>query len=579
MKKDDRKAIEEREKRWKETTLKTSLEKLKRDKPYTRIHTPLDLREDWNFLDDVGFPGEYPFTRSSFATFNPPSDRGIDSGAIVSSGVRSRAGEYSGFGRAEDTRDLWRSEGRRGANIAFDLPTQCGYDSDDPLVKGEVGGTGVAIDTLQDFATLYEAFEGVVTLDQMASNWTINAPVNIILAMYIALAEKQGVPIAKLRGTPQNDILKEILGRGTHIFPVDPSMRMIRDTITFCTKYMPLFNTISISGDHMRQAGALTQPQIIALTFSNAIAYIKLGLSTGLSIDEFVPRFTFLGLGGGPEFFREIAMWRAARRMWAKIMKERFGAASQRIMMLRSAYSARHDADWCTKQRPLNNLIRSVIGGIAGCFSGGQASGGIPFDEPLGLGWSYEARQLRDDATRIMRYESHLEEVIDPLAGSYYVESLTDEIEGEAWKLINEIDSLGGAVETIKSGWSQRLMARQAWERQAQIERGETIVVGVNKFTGENELEVLPQMIVAHPYDAKKRVEAEELQIAELKKIKAGRDNSLVRSELKTIEDAAKRENENLIPYLVDAVKAQVTLGEICGVLRNVFGEYQETGL
>lgn len=190
MKKDDRKEIEEREKRWKETTLKTSLEKLKRDKPYTRIHTPLDLREDWNFLDDVGFPGEYPFTRSSFATFNPPSDRGIDSGAIVSSGVRSRAGEYSGFGRAEDTRDLWRSEGRRGANIAFDLPTQCGYDSDDPLVKGEVGGTGVAIDTLQDFATLYEAFEGVVTLDQMASNWTINAPVNIILAMYIALAEK-----------------------------------------------------------------------------------------------------------------------------------------------------------------------------------------------------------------------------------------------------------------------------------------------------------------------------------------------------------------------------------------------------
>jgi len=199
---DDRKKIEEREEKWRETTLKASLKRLGRDKPYTRTYTPLDLRKDWNFLDDVGFPGEYPFTRASFPTFNPPLDRGIDSGAIVSSGVRSRAGEYSGFGRAEDTRDLWRSEGRRGANIAFDLPTQCGFDSDDPFVEGEVGGTGVAIDTLQDFATLYDAFKGVVTLDQIASNWTINAPANIIIAMYVALAERQGVPIARLRGTP-----------------------------------------------------------------------------------------------------------------------------------------------------------------------------------------------------------------------------------------------------------------------------------------------------------------------------------------------------------------------------------------
>ncbi|MFA4909773.1 MAG: methylmalonyl-CoA mutase family protein [Desulfobacteria bacterium] len=576
---DNRKKIEEREEEWKETTLKASLKGLGRDKPYTRTYTPLDLRKDWNFLDDVGFPGEYPFTRASFPTFNPPLDRGIDSGAMVSSGMRSRAGEYSGFGRAEDTRDLWRSEGRRGANLAFDLPTQCGFDSDDPFVEGEVGGTGVAIDTLQDFATLYDAFQGVVTLDQIASNWTINAPANIIIAMYVALAERQGIPIAKLRGTPQNDILKEILGRGTHIFPVDPSMRMIRDTIAFCTKSMPLFNTISIAGDHMRQAAALTQPQIIAITLSNAIAYMKLGISTGLSVDEFVPRFTFLGLGGGPEFFREIAMWRAVRRMWAKIMKERFGATNPRTMTMRSAYSARHDADYCTKQRPLNNLVRSVIGGIAGCFSGGQASGGIPFDEALGLGWSYEARQLRDDAARIMRYESHLDEVIDPLAGSYYVESLTDQIEEEAWELINKIDSLGGAVETIKSGWTQRLMARQAWERQSQIERGETIIVGVNKFTGENELEVLPKMLVPHPYNAKKREEAEELQITKLKKIKAERDNSLVSSELKKIESAARKEVENLIPCFIDAVKAQVTLGEICGVLKNVFGEYEEAGI
>ena len=575
----NRREIEERKKRWEETTLKASLQKLGREKPYTRTYTPLDIKEDWNFLDKEGFPGEYPFTRASFATYNPPLDRGIDSGAIVSSGVRSRGGEYSGFGRAEDTRDMWRREGRRGANIAFDLPTQCGYDSDDPNARGEVGGTGVAIDTLQDFATLYSAFDGVVTLDQMASNWTINAPVNIIISMYIALAEKQGVPMAKLRGTPQNDILKEILGRGTHIFPVDPSMRMIRDTIDFCTKNMPLLNTISISGDHIRQAGALTQPQIIAFVLSNATAYVNLGLSTGLSVDEFMPRFTFLGLGGSLEFFREIAMWRAMRRMWANLMKERFGTKNPRTMVLRSAYSARVDADSCTKQRPLNNLIRNVIGSVAGCFSGGQASGGVPFDEPLGLGWSYEARQLRDDTSRILRYESHLEEVIDPLAGSYYVESLTDEIEDEAWKLIDKIDSMGGAAEAIKSGWAQRLMARQAHEFQRQIEQGERIVVGINKFTGEEELEVLPKTLVAHPYDPKKREKAEELQVAKLKKFKAERDNSLVSSELKKIESAARNEDANLIPYFVDAVKAQVTIGEICGALRNVFGEYQEVSI
>ncbi len=572
------KEIAERREKWEETTLKASLQKLGREKPYTRTYTPLDLKEDWNFLDRVGFPGEYPFTRCSFATYNPPLDRGIDSGAMIASGVRSRGGEYGGFGTAEDTRDMWRREKRRGANVAFDLPTQCGYDSDNPNAIGEVGGTGVAIDTLQDFATLYEAFDGVVTLGQMASNWTINAPVNIIIAMYIALAERQGVPMAKLRGTPQNDILKEILGRGTYIFPVDPSMRMVRDTIDFCTKHMPLFNTISICGDHIRQAGALTQPQAIAFNLSNAIAYVKLGLSLGLSVDVFVPRFTFLGLGGSLEFFREIAMWRAIRRIWAEIMKERFGAKNPRTTVLRaSLYNSASDC--CTVQRPLNNLIRGVIGGVASCLYGGQANGGLPFDEPLGLGWSYEARQLQDDAARIMRYESHLEEVIDPLAGSYYVESLTDEIEEEAWQLIDKIESMGGAVEAIKSGWSQRFIAHQAWENQAQIERGEKIVVGVNKFTGEGELEVLPKMLVPHPYDPKKRERAEELQIAKLKKIKAERDNSLASSELKKIEKAARNEDENFIPYFVDAVKAQVSIGEICGVLRNVFGEYQEASI
>ncbi len=575
----NRREIEERKKRWEETTLKASLQKLSREKPYTRTYTPLDLKEDWTFLDKVGFPGEYPFTRCSFATYTPPLDRGIDSGLFGISGVNPRAGEYSGFGRAEDTRDMWRSEGRRGANVAFDLPTQCGYDSDDPNARGEVGGTGVAIDTLQDFATLYDAFQGVVTLDQMASNWTINAPVNILIAMYIALAEKQGVPMAKLRGTPQNDILKEILGRGTHIFPVDPSMRMTRDTIVFCTKYMPLYNIMSICGDHIRQSGALTQSQTIAFTLSNAIAYVNLGISAGLNADDFVPRMPFLGLAGSLEFFREIAMWRAIRRMWAKIMKERFGATNPKTLMFRAAYYANASSDSCTVQRPLNNVIRGVIGGVAGCLCGGQAYGGMPFDEPLGLGWSYEARQIRDDASRILRYESHLEEVIDPLAGSYYMESLTDEIEDEAWQIINKIDSLGGAAGAIKSGWSHRFIAQQAWENQKQIERGEKIIVGVNKFTGENELEVLPKMLVPHPYDPKKREKAEELQLAKLRKIRAERDNTLVSSELKKIESAAKKEEENLIPYFIDAVKAQATIGEICGVLRSVFGEYEAVSI
>ena len=437
----------------------------------------------------------------------------------------------------------------------------------------------MAIDTLQDFATLYSAFDGVITLDKMPSNWTINAPVNIIIAMYIALAEKQGVPIAKLRGTPQNDILKEILGRGTHIFPIDPSMRMIRDTMTFCTKYMPLFNTISICGCHIRLAGGLTQSQAIAFNLSNAIAYTKLGLSAGLDIDEIGSRFTFLGLGGSLEFFREIAMWRAARRMWAKLMKEWFGAKKTKTLLFRNAYYVNQGSDSCTVQRPLNNLIRGVIAGVAGCLCGGQAAAGVPFDEALGLGWSYEARQLQKDAARIIRCESHLEEEIDPLAGSYYIESLTDKIEDEAWELIDKIESMGGAVAAIKSGWSQHLIAQQAHENQSKIERGEKIVVGVNKFTGKDELEVLPKMLVPNPYDPKKREKAEELQIAKLKKLRAERDNSLANSELRKIEMAAKKEEENLIPYFVDAVKAQATIGEICGVLRNVFGEYEEVSL
>ncbi len=561
--------IADARKDWQAGPLQRQLDRFGIETPPGATYTPADLT-DWDFMDKVGLPGQYPFTSMEYPTHVP--DRPGGGGA-----VRFVAGAYAGYGTVEDTRDLWRGQGRRGANVAFDLPTQCGYDSDDPIARGEVGKVGCAVDSLRDFEVLFEFLDGVAPLDQTANNFTINAPCNIILAMYIALAEKKGVDPAKLRGTPQNDILKEFVARGTWVFPPEPSMRMVRDTITYCAKNMPLLNPISICGYHIREAGA-TAAQTMAFTFSNAIAYVQLGLEAGLDIDTFIRNFTFLNFSGSMDFFQEIARARAARRMWARIMREHFGAKDPRSWIISGLGQATDGRCCTTTQRPLNNLTRGVVMGVAAALSGGRPTGGVPWDEPLGLGHSYEASQLSVDASRIMRYEAGLGDVIDPLAGSYYVESLTDKIEAETLEIMDRIAEMGGSVEAIKSGWMQREVARSAYRFHKEVETGERVIVGINRFTGDSELEVTTSRLAPHPYDPQKRADAEERQLASLAEVKRQRDTAAVQSSLTALRAAAAVDSENLVPLFVDCVKTYATIGEMCNVLRDVFGEWQPVG-
>ncbi len=567
--------IEKRKKQWEEVTLNGVLKRFGITESPSKFCTPLNVK-DHDFLEKVGFPGEFPYTAGVYPV-NPPMDI-IAPGGMGTSGGLVRAGQYSGYGTVEDTRDFYKAMQDRGwtggPNIAFDLPTQCGYDSDNPAVQGEVGKVGVAVDTLQDFEVVYEAFTNSRDLDKIASNWTINPTANIILAMYIALAQKRGIPLDKLRGTPQNDILKEILSRGTQVFPVRPSMRMTRDTIVYCTKNMPKMNTVSMSGYHMREAGA-SLAQSLAFNLCDAIAYVQLGIDAGLDVDSFAPRMTFLGFGGSLEMLKEIALQRAARRMWARIMKERFGAKKPRSYLMRFSFASSGNIS-TTAQRPLNNLTRSVVGGIASALSGGIPYVFPPYDEPLGLGWSLEAQQLCEDANRILHHETDLCGVIDPFAGSYYMEALTDQIEEEAWEIIKKVDDLGGVIEAIERGWMQNEIAKSAYEYQHQVETGQKVVVGVNRYTGENELEVTTARLVPDPYDPEKRAEAEEKQIVKLTKVKKERDNQEVEATLKRLKDAAKDESVNLIPPILEAVKAYASVGEMCDTLRDVFGEYRE---
>lgn len=573
---EDTEKVKQKRQEWENRVLKPTLGALRLKESPTKFYTPADI-EDFDFLDQVGFPGQYPFTAGTYATFPREAPRGEGDGegsALV------RASGYSGYGTAEDTRDyykeLQRRGGRTGPNLAFDLPTQCGYDSDNPIVRGDVGKVGVAVDTLRDFETIYEVFRGDLELDRIASNFTINAPANIIIAMYLALAEKRGIPWDRLRSTPQNDILKEFIARGTYIFPPKPSMRMFRDSLTFLNKNCPHINLTSAGGYHIRGAGA-TREQDLAFSMAIMIAYLQEGVNAGMEIDNFAPRFTFNAFGGSMDFFKEIAFHRACRRMWAKILKERFGAKSERSMLLRRA-NASMGPENCTLQRPLNNLTRSVIMGVAAALSSGAPAVFPPYDEPMGLGWSLEASQLSRDATRILRFESKLGEVLDPLAGSYYVEAITDEFEAACWKEIAKIDSMGGAVAAIESGYMQSEIAKSAHERQKRIERGEDLMVGVNCYTSEHELEVQTTRLVPHPYDPLKREQAEERQIKALTELKRGRDGKAVARLLAQLKEMAKKDDENLIPHFVECVKAYATLQEMCDVLREVFGEYQPVG-
>lgn len=575
------KEIEKKKKEWEEKTLKPALDRFKLKESPTKFYTPLEVGGEVDFLNKVGFPGQYPFTAGTFPTFPyRTGERG--SGAIAQAPGLVRAGRYSGYGSAEDTRDYYlymKKLGQKaGPNIAFDLPTQCGYDSDNPLVSGEVGKVGVAVDTLRDMEIIYEAFSGENDLDRMASNFTINAPADIIIAMYLALADNRGISWSKLRGSPQNDILKEYVARGTYIFPPRPAMRLFRDSLVFLTKHVPNMNIVSMGGFHIREAGA-TREQDLAFSMAIGAAYLQEGVNAGFPVDEFAPRFSFNAFGGSMEFFKEIAFHRAARRMWAKILKEKFGAKNERSMLLRVASTAHCGRVNCTVQRPLNNLTRAIVGGIAAALAGGPPNCNPPFDEPLGLGWSLEAIQLSEDAARILQHEARLVDVMDPLAGSYYVESLTDEIENAAWQEFEKIQGMGGAVAAIENGYMQREVARSAYERQKRLEEGIDLIVGVNCYTGENELEVQTTRLVPHPYDPERRENAEKVQIARLKEIKKTRDNKKVGELLKELKKAAAQEEVNLMPHFIECGKAYATLQEICDTLREVFGEYQPAAI
>ncbi|GAB4346724.1 MAG: methylmalonyl-CoA mutase family protein [Candidatus Abyssubacteria bacterium] len=542
----------------------------------SRFYTPLDLDEEFDFLAKVGFPGQYPFTAGTYP-FDPMAGMSRFAAMAPAGAASTRAALYSGYGKPEDTRDYYKTliekGGKEGPNLAMDLPTQCGYDSDNPLVEGEVGRVGVAIDTLRDLEIIYEPYQGDLNLDRIASNFTINAPAIYLIAMYAALAEKRGVPLNKLRATPQNDILKEYIARGTYIFPPKPAMRLFRDTLVFLTANMPQVNITSIGGYHIREAGA-TRTQDLAYSMAIAIAYLQEGVNAGLSVDDFAPRFTFNAFGGSMEFLKEIAFQRAARRMYAKILKERFGAKDPRSMIIRQPIAAHIGPSDTTAQRPLNNLTRAVMGAIMGALSGGTAAPFPPYDEPLGLGWSLEAQQLMRDAARILICEARLLDVSDPFAGSYCMETMTDEIEADAWAELKKIDDMGGAVAAIENGYMQSQIAASAYERQRAIHSGEALVVGVNCFTGDDELEVETTRLVPHPYNPDKRERAEAEQIAALKEVKRTRDNELVTRLLAELEQKATRD-ENLLPHLIECAKAYVTIQEVCNVFRCVFGEYK----
>lgn len=577
------KQIERMEKEWKKNVLDKRVDKFKLSKSPTRFYSPISV-DNSDFLNKVGFPGQYPFTagNSPIDLWRAYADVAAKKGHRQDWGSSGGVGKYAGFGTAEDYRDYlirMHSVGRKGGpNIAFDLVTQCGYDSDSLSAEGEVGRVGVAIDSFRDFATIYEPYTGDLDIDKVPSNFTINAPAVVIIAMYALLAEKRGIHLEKLRGTPQNDILKEFIARGTYIFPPKQSLRLFRDTCQFCTKYMPNLNINSMGGYHIREAGA-SLVQDLAFSMANAAAYLNAGIEGGLEVDSFAPNLTFNAFGGSMEIYQEIAMQRAARRIYSRMLKERFKAKDPRSMMIRQPINAHIGCSSTTLQRPLNNLTRSVVGGIAAGMSGSMPAAFPPFDEPLGLGHSQEAVQMQLDATRILIYESKVADVNDPWAGSYFMESLTDQIEAEALAEMEKIENMGGAVAAIESGYMQKAVSKSAYEKQKHIERQEEFVVGVNCFTGANEINVNVNREVEATYDPELFKTAEKRQILKLINLKRERNSKAVSSTLSTLKNHAKTENNNLMGDICECVKNDATLQEICDVLREVFGEFQQTKL
>ena len=538
-------AIQEGLKRY-DATVRKACEKFPERKKFDakRLYTPLDVGEG-EYNEKLGFPGEYPFTRG----VQPTMYRGRL--------WTMRA--YAGFATAEETNARYKyllNAGQTGLSVAMDLPTQIGLDSDDALSHGEVGKVGVAIDSLKDMEKLFDG----IPLGKVSTSMTINGPAAVLLAMYVAVAEQQGVAPADLRGTIQNDILKEYIARGTYIFPPRPSMRLVTDTFAYCSQNIPKWNTISVGAYHIREAGA-SDIQEIAFAFSNAIAYIEAAIKAGQKVDKFAPGISWI-FTAGLNFFFEIAKFRAARRLWARLMKERFGATVPKAMMLRVHVHTAGSV--LTAQQPLNNVARITWQAMSAVLGGIQSMACCAYDEALALP-TEESATLALRTQQLIALESGVTETIDPMAGSYYVEALTDQIEQAAWDYIQTIDKMGGAVAAIEKGYMQSEMAAHAYKYQQEIESGERTVIGVNKFAGNNapikEDNVVADFSVA------------ERQIAHTNRVKAERDNAAVDAALGALKEAC-RGTENTMPYLIKAVKTYATLGEICGAMKEVFGEY-----
>lgn len=513
-----------------------------------RLYTPLDV-EDFDYNEKLGFPGQYPFTRG----VQPTMYRGRL--------WTMRA--YAGFATAEETNARYKyllEAGQTGLSVAMDLPTQIGLDSDAELSHGEVGKVGVAIDSLADMEKLFDG----IPLDKVSTSMTINGPAAVLLAMYVAVAEKQGVKPELLKGTIQNDILKEYIARGTYIFPPRPSMRLITDTFAYCSQNIPKWNTISVGAYHIREAGA-SEVQEIAFAFSNAMAYIDAAIKAGQKVDDFAPGISWI-FTAGLNFFSEAAKFRAARRLWARIMKERYGAEVPKAQMLRVHVHTAGSV--LTAQQPLNNVARITWQALSAILGGIQSMACCAYDEAIALP-TEESATLALRTQQMLAYESGAADTIDPLAGSYYVESLTDKFEKEAYEYITKIDAMGGAVAAIEKGYMQSEMAAHAYAYQSEIEKGTRVVVGVNKFADDKQIKT-NDVLTAD-------LSVAERQIAKVNAMKAQRDQKAVDAALANLKTAAQGE-ENLMPYLIETVKTYATLGEICGVLREVFGEYKQSG-
>jgi methylmalonyl-CoA mutase N-terminal domain/subunit len=551
----DDKALEELKeaaKRWEESLAPTLAKRPERKPsfvntsgiPIERVYLPFHVA-DLDYERDLGFPGAYPFTRGVQAT--------------MYRGQLWTMRQYAGFGTAEESNRRYRyllEHGQTGLSVAFDLPTQIGYDSDHPNAYGEVGKVGVAIDSIHDMRILFQG----IPLDKVSTSMTINAPAAILLAMYMAVAQEQGVRGDQLNGTIQNDILKEYTSRGTYIFPPEPSMRIVTDIFAFCSKEVPNWNTISISGYHMREAGC-TAVQEVAFTLANGIAYVEAGLKAGLDVDAFAPRLAFF-FCCHLDFFEEIAKFRAARRLWARIMKERFKAKNPRSCMLR--FHTQTAGCTLTAQQPKNNIIRVAYQAMAAVLGGTQSLHTNSMDEALALP-TEEAVQIALRTQQILAYEFGVTETVDPLGGSFYVERLTNEIEERAMDYIRKIDEMGGSPRAIELGFIQKEIQEAAYAYQREVESGERVVVGVNRF-----------QVQEPPFKAILRVDpaVRERQLQRLEKIKRERDSERVKRALEGLRKAAEG-TENLMPHILEAVKSEATLGEICDVLREVFGEYQ----